>query len=84
MSKRIEIKKLCRALKREGYTVTRTAGSHLRITHPAMSGPVFTGTGGNPDNRHAQTQDATRYCCEAGHLIASIARLIHSIPTVRG
>lgn len=35
--------KLVRELKAQGYSVKVTGGGHLRITHPAMDGPVFAG-----------------------------------------
>jgi hypothetical protein len=37
-------KKIIRQLNREGYTVEFTKGSHLKITHPEMVGPVYTGS----------------------------------------
>lgn len=33
--------KLLRDLERDGFTVIRTAGGHLRFSHPAISGYVF-------------------------------------------
>lgn len=37
-----EADKLWRRLRRQGFTVERTNGGHVRITHPAMHQPVFT------------------------------------------
>lgn len=34
-------KKIIRELERAGYRVELTNGSHLKITHPDMDGPVF-------------------------------------------
>lgn len=37
------LSKYVRGLEAQGYTVVVTNGSHLRITHPNMDGPVFAG-----------------------------------------
>jgi predicted RNA binding protein YcfA (HicA-like mRNA interferase family) len=34
---------LIRVAKREGWSVTRTGGDHLRLEHPQAARPVFTG-----------------------------------------
>jgi len=46
-----ETGKLCRALERAGYSIARTGRGHLKIEHPAMAGPVFTGS--TPSDRRA-------------------------------
>jgi predicted RNA binding protein YcfA (HicA-like mRNA interferase family) len=35
---------LLREAKRDGWSVTRTGGDHLRLEHPEARGPVFTGS----------------------------------------
>ena len=41
MSAHTMMTKLLRDLEREGFSATRTAGGHLRLQHPAISGCVF-------------------------------------------
>ena len=41
MSAHTTMTKLLRDLERDGFTATRTAGGHLRFSHPAISGCVF-------------------------------------------
>jgi len=47
-------RKIIRELEREGLTVTLTAGSHIKITHPDMAGPVFTGS--SPSDRFVMSK----------------------------
>jgi predicted RNA binding protein YcfA (HicA-like mRNA interferase family) len=35
---------LIREARRSGWSVTRTGGDHLKLTHPEASRPVFTGS----------------------------------------
>jgi predicted RNA binding protein YcfA (HicA-like mRNA interferase family) len=42
---------LIREAKRDGWSVRRTGGDHLRLEHPEASGPVFTGS--TPSDRRA-------------------------------
>lgn len=41
MSLSSEMKKVRRALEREGFTAIKTRGGHWRFEHPQMCGPVF-------------------------------------------
>lgn len=41
MSRKNEADKLWRLLRRQGFTVERTNGDHIRITHPNMDRMVF-------------------------------------------
>lgn len=41
MSHKAEADKLWRQLRRQGFTIERTNGDHVRITHPAMARMVF-------------------------------------------
>lgn len=41
MSAHTTMTKLLRDLERDGFRATRTAGGHLRFSHPAISGCVF-------------------------------------------
>jgi len=41
MSAHTTMTKLTRDLERDGFTITRTAGGHLRFSHPAIAGCVF-------------------------------------------
>lgn len=41
MSASSEMRKLRRALARDGYSIAKTRGGHWRFEHPAMIGPVF-------------------------------------------
>lgn len=50
MSRRNEAEKLWRQLRRQGFSVERTNGDHMRITHPAMRGPVFAAS--TPSDHH--------------------------------
>lgn len=36
-----EMRKLRRALQRDGFSVAKTRGGHWRFEHPEMLGPVF-------------------------------------------
>lgn len=36
------MRSLVKELEQEGYSVVRSNGGHLRITHPDLTGPVFT------------------------------------------
>ena len=42
--------KIARLLRKQGYTVK--VGRHLRITHPHMDGPVFSGA--SPSDRRVE------------------------------
>ena len=46
-----EIKRLVVDLARRGFEISKTRGGHLKIVHPAMAGPVFTGS--TPSDRRA-------------------------------
>ncbi len=53
MSSRSDAQEVRRALIKQGFTATKTGGGHWRITHPRMSGPVFTSdTPGDRRSRH--------------------------------
>lgn len=41
MSSSSEMKKVRRALERDGFTAVKTRGGHWRFEHPQMCGPVF-------------------------------------------
>lgn len=41
MSSSSEMKKVRRALAREGFSASQTRGGHWRFEHPLMCGPVF-------------------------------------------
>ena len=41
MSAHSTMTKLLRELERDGFTATRTAGGHLRFSHPLIVGVVF-------------------------------------------
>jgi len=41
MSSNTRMAEVCRRLEREGFTISRTGGGHLRFQHPEMNGPVF-------------------------------------------
>lgn len=51
MSNRAEAEKLWRQFRRQGFTVERTNGDHMRITHPAMHGPVISSS--TPSDWHS-------------------------------
>lgn len=58
MSAHTIMTKLLRDLERDGFTATRTAGGHLRFSHPAISGCVF-GPSTPSDHRAVKNLRAT-------------------------
>jgi predicted RNA binding protein YcfA (HicA-like mRNA interferase family) len=41
MRRNHQMNELRRRLRKDGYTLSKTNGGHLRVTHPDMDGPVF-------------------------------------------